>query len=142
MPGLVPKSDFIALEGITSLVAAGEPPLLARHRRAFEDYAHDKARGYAGYWQHWTVNEEVRSLVADLLNLQASEISLVGSASEGISQVISSIDWRQGDNAVSTAIEYASGVYAFSGLRKFGVDARMIEPRRWQVGVEELHCCL
>jgi cysteine desulfurase / selenocysteine lyase len=138
MPGLVPKSDFIALKGITSLVAGGEPPLLERHRRAFEEYAQDKARGYAGYWKHWAVNEEVRSLVAGLLNLQAADISLIGSASEGISQVISSIDWQQGDNAVTTAIEYASGVFAFSGLRKFGVEARTIEPRRWQIGADEL----
>ncbi len=138
MPGLVAKSDFIALEGITSLVAAGEPPLLERHRRAFEDYAHDKALGFAGYWQHWAVNEEVRSLVADLLNLQSEDISLIGSASEGISQVISSIDWQLGDNAVTTAIEYASGRFAFSGLRKFGVGARMVEPRHWRVDAEQL----
>ena len=138
MPGLVPKSDFIALESVTSLVAGGEPPLLKTHRQAFEEYARDKARGYAGYWQHWAVTEEVRYLVAALLNLQAGDISLVGSASEGISQVISSIDWQPGDNAVTTAIEYASGVYAFSGLRKFGVEAKTIEPRRWQVGVDDL----
>jgi selenocysteine lyase/cysteine desulfurase len=138
MPGLVPKSDFIALEGITSLVTGGEPPLLKKHRQAFEDYATDKARGYAGYWQHWTVNEEVRSLVADLLHMRADDISLVGSASEGISQVISSIDWQSGDNAVTTAIEYASGLFAFSGLQKSGVDARMVEPDGWLVDIEHL----
>ncbi|HSD68740.1 MAG TPA: aminotransferase class V-fold PLP-dependent enzyme [Woeseiaceae bacterium] len=138
MPGLVPKSDFIALEGITNLVAGGEPPLLKMHRKAFEDYAADKARGYAGYWQHWAINEEVRSLVAGLLHMQADDISLVGSASEGISQVISSIDWQPGDNAVTSAIEYASGRFAFSGLQKFGVDARMVEPDRWHVDIEKL----
>lgn len=139
MPGLVPKSDFIELEGVTSLVTGGEPPLLKRHRQAFEAYATDKARGYAGYWQHWTVNEEVHSLVAGLLQMQAGDISLVGSASEGMSQVISSIDWRPGDNAVTTTIEYASGQYAFSGLQKFGVAARMVEPNDWHVDIEQLN---
>jgi selenocysteine lyase/cysteine desulfurase len=138
MPGLVLKSDFILPEGVTSLVAGGEPPLLKTHRQAFEEYARDKAQGYAGYWRHWAINEEVRFLVAAMLNLQAGDISLVGSASEGISQVISSIDWHQGDNAVTTSIEYASGRYAFSGLRKIGVDARMIEPRGWQADAEQL----
>ena len=92
MTGLVPKSDFISLEGKTSLVAGGEPPLLKRHRDAFEQYAHDKSLGYAGYWRHWTVNEDVRAIIADMLHLAADDISLLGSASEGISQVVSSID--------------------------------------------------
>ncbi len=55
MTGLVPKSDFIALEGKISLVGGGEPPLLKRHRDAFEQYANDKSLGYAGYWHHWTL---------------------------------------------------------------------------------------
>ena len=107
MPGLVPKSDFIVPEGICSLVSGGEPPLLKRHRHAFEAYANDKARGFVGYWNHWTVNEEVRALLGEMLNLQADDISLTGCASEGISQVVSSIDWQNGDNAVTAAMEYA-----------------------------------
>ena len=138
MAGLVPKSDFIALEGTISLVAGGEPPLLKRHRDAFDVYAHDKARGFVGYWDHWSVNEEVRALLADMLDLQADDISLTGCASEGISQVVSSIDWRKGDNAVTSDMEYASGRFAFSGLRKFGVDARIVESRGWHINVKEL----
>ena len=138
MTGLAPKSDFIALEGTSSLVAGGETPLLKRHRDAFEAYAHDKARGFVGYWDHWSVNEEVRSLLADMLELQADDVSLTGSASEGIAQVISSIDWRKGDNAVTAEMEYASGRFAFSGLRKFGVDARTVDARGWRIDAEQL----
>ena len=138
MAGLVPRSDFIALDGITSLVTGGEPPLLQRHRDAFEAYAHDKARGFAGYWDHWTVNEEVRALLADMLDLQVGDISLTGSASEGIAQVVSSIDWRKGDNAVAADTEYASGRFAFSGLKRFGVDARIVESRGWRIDEKQL----
>ena len=118
MTGLVPKSDFISLEGKTSLVAGGEPPLLKRHRDAFEQYAHDKSLGYAGYWRHWTVNEDVRAIIADMLHLAADDISLLGSASGGISQVVSSIDWESGDNAVTADLEFASGRFSFSQLGK------------------------
>ena len=138
MTGLAPKSDFIALEGTSSLVAGGEPPLLQRHRDAFEAYAHDKARGFVGYWDHWSVNEEVRTLLAEMLKLATDDISLTGSASEGIAQVVSSIDWRNGDNAVTAEMEYASGRFAFSGLRKFGVDARSIDSRGWRIDAEQL----
>lgn len=138
MPGLVPKSDFIAPEGICSLVSGGEPPLLQRHRHAFEAYANDKARGFVGYWNHWTVNEEVRALLGEMLNLQADDISLTGCASEGISQVVSSIDWQKGDNAVTAAMEYASGKFAFTGLKKFGVDARIVEFPGWRIDEKQL----
>jgi selenocysteine lyase/cysteine desulfurase len=138
LPGLIAKSEFIGLDGVTSLVTGGEPPLLQKHRQAFEDYANDKAQGHAGYWKHWAVNEEVRALAAAMLNLQTHNISLIGSASEGISQVVSSIDWRAGDNAVTADVEYASGRFAFAGLQKFGVEARIQKTRRWRVDVREL----
>jgi selenocysteine lyase/cysteine desulfurase len=138
MSGLLAKSDLIGLDGMTSLVTGGEPPLLVKHRQAFEDYARDKAQGYAGYWKHWAVNEEVRSLAAELLGMQAGNISLIGSASEGISQVVSSVDWRAGDNAVTADVEYASGRFAFAGLQKLGVEARIIRTGHWRVDLEQL----
>jgi len=133
MAGLVPRSDFILPEGVTSLVAGGEPPLLQAHRGAFEYYAMDKARGLAGYWNLWAVNDEVRALLAGMLQLEPGDLSLIGSTSEGIAQVVSSIDWQAGDNAVTADTEYASGRYAFAGLARFGVEARLVESRRWQV---------
>ncbi|HMA13188.1 MAG TPA: hypothetical protein VKP12_00285, partial [Kiloniellaceae bacterium] len=51
-----PKSDFIGLEGKIHLATGGEPPLLVRHRDAFERFARDKAGGYDGYWTHWKVD--------------------------------------------------------------------------------------
>lgn len=138
LTGLVPKSDFISLEGKTSLVAGGEPPLLKRHRDAFEQYAHDKSLGYAGYWRHWTVNEDARALIADMLDLAADDISLLGSASEGISQVVSSIDWQAGDNAVTADLEFASGRFSFSQLEKFGVKPRIVESHGSYINTENI----
>ncbi len=138
MTGLVPKSDFIALGDKTSLVAGGEPPLLKRHRDAFERYAHDKSMGYAGYWHHWTVNEEVRAMLADMLHLEANDISLLGSASEGISQVVSSINWQAGDNAVTADLEYASGKFAFCRLKDVGVEARFVKSHSRYISAEQI----
>jgi len=138
MAGLVPKTDFISLQGKTSLVAGGEPPLLKRHRDAFEEYAKDKSQGYSGYWQHWAVNEEVRTLLADMLHLATDDISLLGSASEGISQVVSSIDWYADDNAVTADLDFASGRFAFSRLKRFGVEPRIVDGHGSYVDVEKI----
>jgi len=138
MTGLVPKSDFILPEGVVSLVSGGEPPLLRVHREAFERYARDKAAGLTGYWNLWDTNEQVRAMLAGMLNLEASDLALIGSTSEGIAQVVSSIDWRAGDNAVTANTEYASGRFALAGLQKFGVEARLVESRDWRVDAERL----
>ena len=44
-----PTSDFIGLDRKIHLASGGEPPLLVKHREAFESFAADKARGYDGF---------------------------------------------------------------------------------------------
>jgi len=135
---LAPKSDFIGLEGVTHLATGGEPPLLKAHRDAFEAYARDKSRGYPGYYTHWAVADEARHHLAAMTGLAAEEIAFLGSASASINCVLSSIDWRDGDNVVTSALEYASGRYAFARLEGLGVEARMIEPSGWRVDIGDL----
>ena len=62
-----PRSDFIGIENIIHLATGGEPPLLARHRGAFEKFARDKAAGMSGYAGHWELVEGVRNNVAGFL---------------------------------------------------------------------------
>ncbi len=135
---LAAKSDFIGLDGITHLATGGEPPLLKAHRTAFETYARDKARGYPGYYAHWAVAEEVRARLAAMTGLSADDFALVGSTSTGINTVLSSIDWRSGDNVVSATLEYASGRYAFARLVGLGVETRLVEPRGWLIDIDDL----
>jgi selenocysteine lyase/cysteine desulfurase len=109
-----PKSDFIGLEGKIHLATGGEPPLLKAHRQAFERFASDKAGGNAGYRRHWEVVNEVRERIARWLRLEPGDIALLGNASEGIMRVVSSFDWRPGDNVVVPELDYASGRYALA----------------------------
>ncbi len=135
---LAPKSDFIGLEGITLLATGGEPPLLKSHREAFEEFARDKARGFEGYRAHLAVGDDVRSRLATLTGLSADDFALLGSASAGIASVLSSIDWRSGDNVVTSSLEYASGRYAFARLAGLKVETRLVEPAGWQVELDGL----
>ena len=130
---LAPKSDFIGLEGITHLATGGEPPLLKSHRKAFEEFARDKARGFDGYRAHWAVGDDVRGRLAALTGLAAEDFALLGIAS-----VFSSIDWRSGDNVVTSSLEYASGRYAFARLAGLEVETRLVEPAGWQVELDGL----
>ena len=45
---LVPRSDFVGLEGVTHLAAGGEAPWLAAHTEALALLARDQSGGNAG----------------------------------------------------------------------------------------------
>jgi selenocysteine lyase/cysteine desulfurase len=133
-----PKSDFIGLEGKVHLATGGEPPLLKAHRAAFELFAADKADGFCGYHRHWDVATEVRERLARMLGLEADEIALLGNASEGIMRVVSSIDWRPGDNVVVPELDYASGRFALASLKAQGVELRLVPADGWALAPDRL----
>jgi len=126
-----PKSDFIGLDGKVHLATGGEPPLLVKHREAFEAFATDKARGYDGYWAHWKVDDKVRATVARLLRLEPGDIALIGNASDGIMSVVSGLGWQDGDNVVVPELDYASGRFALASLQRQGVELRLVPARGW-----------
>lgn len=136
---LAPKSDFIGLDdGRVHLATGGQPPLLKRHRDAFEAYAADKARGPAGYQRHWEVGQAAKRRLAALTGLPAEDHALIGNASEGVARALSAIDWRAGDNVVVSALDYASGRHSMLRLGQLGVEARVVPGRGWRIEVDDL----
>lgn len=136
---LAPKSDYIGLDdGRVHLATGGQPPLLVAHRAAFEAFAADKARGTEGYKQHWRVGERAKAKVARLTGLPAADHAFVGSASEGLARVVSSIDWRPGDTVVVSDRDYASGRFTALRLERLGVEARLVPARGWVIDEGDL----
>jgi selenocysteine lyase/cysteine desulfurase len=133
-----PKTDFIGLGGKVYLATGGEPPLLKSHRNAFELFAEDKAGGFSGYHRHWEVIDQVRAGIARLTSLQPADIALLGNASEAIMRVVSSIDWRPGDNVVVPSLDYASGRYALANLKAKGVELRLVPAVGWALDTDHL----
>jgi selenocysteine lyase/cysteine desulfurase len=64
-------------------------------------------------------------MLAQMLNVEASDIALVGSSSAGMIQVVSAYDWQSGDEVVTVDDEYPSGRYLFTWLARYGVTAVM-----------------
>ena len=134
-----PHSDFIGLSADTvHLATGGQPPLLKAHERAFAEFAADKARGQAGYENHWQVAGDAKRLLAMLTGIAADDHAFVGSASEAINKVISSLDWRTGDNVVVADKDYASGRFALLRLAKLDVEARIVKSSGWAIDAEQL----
>lgn len=133
-----PRDDFIGLENVIHLATGGEPPLLRSHRDAFERFAADKAGGLDGYRSHWAVVDQVRARIGNLTGLAPQDIALTGNASEAIAKVVSSFDWKPGDNVVAPALDYASGRFALGRLETQGVTPRLIPCEGWYIDMERL----
>jgi selenocysteine lyase/cysteine desulfurase len=71
---------------------------------------------YSARARHWKVGMEVKSHLAAITGLLADDFALIGNASEGIVRAITSLDWRPGDNAVVSALDFESGRFALAGL--------------------------
>jgi len=119
------KSDFIGLDGIHHLAAGGETPMLKSHLAAAAEFMHDKALGMPGRERFFAKRQRACQLLADMLNVTAQDISLLGSSSAGIVQVVCALDWHPGNEVVVVDDEYPSGRYAFTWLERFAVTVKM-----------------
>lgn len=135
---LIPKDEFIGLEGVCHLATGGQPPLLRAHRRAYAAFEHDKAIGMAGYERHWEVGLRVKAQLAAMTGLEPGDFGLLGNASEGIVRAVSAIPWQAGDNAVSAELDYKSGRAALAMLGGAGVALRLVPPVGWETSEQAI----
>jgi selenocysteine lyase/cysteine desulfurase len=68
----------------------------------------------------------------------AERIAFMPSAAEGMGWLARGLDWREGDNVVSTNLEFPSVAYAWRNLRQQGVEVRLVPHGDWRVREEDL----
>jgi cysteine desulfurase / selenocysteine lyase len=110
--------------GTVHVCAGGETPVLRSIAAALDRYAEDKSCGPASRPR---VDEEAERLCARLAafwSVQPDEIGLVTSVAEGMSLLVESIAWREGDAVVVAADEYPSVV---APLSRKGVALRLAD---------------
>ena len=81
---------------------------------------------------------EVRRDAARLLHARAEEIAFVQNTAAGLSLIALGLSWREGDNVVAIADEYPSNIYPWLGLRRWGVETRLVARTEARFGVDEL----
>lgn len=101
-------ADFRIPAGIAHVCAAGETPFLHRHDDAFADYARDKSEGSPGRTRQEARVASARDRAARLFGVDAGDIGFVSSVAEGVSMVVESLDWRDGDEVLVDPDEYPS----------------------------------
>ena len=135
---LVSPSKFVGIDGVTHLCSGGESPWLKCQEEVYELFAHNKSLSYQGRDTLLGHVESCRQKMGQLWKVDAERVSFMASAAEGMNWLARGLDWRKGDNVVTTNLEFPSVAYAWQNLAERGVEIRSVPHRNWQVSETEL----
>lgn len=101
-------------------------PLSVRACEAMERHARDQRDHGALHWREWYAEyDKLREALATLIGATPGEIAILKNTSEGISFVAEGLRWQEGDNVVTTAMEFPSNWTPWKNLASRGVECRM-----------------
>lgn len=131
MRGPVYKHLFPRAQEVAYLDTAAEGLPLPAVEQSFSEYYRAKARGTPGREELHAVESEALELVARLLGTEPANVAFLASASDALSLLALSIDWRPGDQVLISDLEFPSNVLPWLRLKKqMGLDVVVISSDR------------
>jgi len=101
-------------------------PLSSRACEAMERHARDQRDFGATHWREWYAEYvRLREAAGRLIGAQPDEIAILKNTSEGLSFVAEGMRWREGDNVVTTSLEFPSNWTPWKRLERRGVECRV-----------------
>ena len=135
---LISPDQFVGLEGVTHLCTGGEAPWLKTQEAVYTEFARLKSAGHDGREEIYARGERCRSRMGELWRVPSDRIAFMPSAAEGMNWLARGLDWQEGDNVVTTNLEFPSVAYAWRDLRAHGVEVRLVPHRNWLVHEKDL----
>ena len=138
------RTEFPVTQSYVYMNHAGVAPLSNRVRNAMIGFAEDATVNGAVNVESWIETiESCRSVAAQLTNADATEIAFMKNTTQGILIASNGIDWRAGDNVVTTAVEFPANVYPWWSLKeRYGVETRMVSEREGRIYLEDIVAAL
>ena len=135
---LISPDQFVGLEGVTHLCTGGEAPWLKAQKAVYAEFARLKSAGHDGREEIYARGERCRARMGELWRVPSERIAFMPSAAEGMNWLARGLDWQEGDNVVTTNLEFPSVAYAWKDLRARGVEVRLVPHRDWLVHETDL----
>ena len=111
------RSLFPITQNYIYMNHAAVSPLSTRVRDAMASLADDVMRHGTAHYEDWyRTYDKVRSSAARLVNARPHEIAFVRNTSDGISTVANGLELREGDNVVTSDVEFPSNIYPWMRL--------------------------
>lgn len=119
---------------------AGVAPLSLRVRNAMRAFLDDATDDGALNSDDWAATaESCRQSAAKLIRANLNEIAFMKNTTQGILLAANGIDWQEGENVVTTAVEFPANVYPWWSLKeRYGVETRMVAEREGRIRLSEL----
>jgi cysteine desulfurase/selenocysteine lyase len=117
---------FPVTRNLTYFNHAAVGPLSLRAYEAMEKHARDQRDYGAIHWRDWYAEyDRLREAAARLLGSTPQEIAILKNTSEGVSFVAEGLRWNEGENVVTTAMEFPSNWTPWLLLARRGVECRV-----------------
>ncbi len=122
------RREFPLNDDLIYLNHAGVSPWPARTADAVRSFAEENIHRGASRYSQWLGTESrLREQCRRLINAPSTdEISLLKNTSEGVSVVACGLDWKRGDNVVSSDEEFPSNRIPWQAQQGHGVEFRQI----------------
>jgi cysteine desulfurase / selenocysteine lyase len=121
------REQFPVTRQLVYLSHAAVGPLSTRAFEAMRAHAENQLLRGATDWREWYDEyARFRGTAARLLNCTAGEISILKNTSEGLAFAAEGLDWRDGDNVITTDLEFPSNASPWKALERRGVECRVI----------------
>ncbi|MBF0371495.1 MAG: aminotransferase class V-fold PLP-dependent enzyme [Magnetococcales bacterium] len=131
------RSEFPLREGLVYLNHAGVAPIPKRSADKIAALTnHLVNHGASRYGELDRAQERIRRQCAQLIKGNPEQLAFVASTSEGLSFVALGIDWRRGDEIITTDQEFPSNIVIWLDIaRRFGVKVHQV-PSKPDGGVD------
>ncbi len=120
------QSEFCLANDILYLNHAAIAPWPKRTVKAVADFSQENALlGSKNYLAWVEIESELRKMMCHLINAPSpDDIALLKNTSEALSVVAFGLDWKPGDNVVTTDQEFPSNRIVWEALQNQGVELR------------------
>jgi cysteine desulfurase/selenocysteine lyase len=116
------RQIFVAHAGVTPLPKCAADAMISHIRRSCEDHQE--------FGEVLRDIDRTRTVCADLIGADKSEIALLGPTSLGLSLFANGVTWRARDEVVCYQDDYPSNVYPWMALASQGVKIRHLRPEK------------
>ena len=120
------RAAFPVTNHCTYLNHAAVAPLPNPVRVAMSKFIADRGVIFNRKNRYETIPDDLRSILAWLINGTPEEIAFVQNTSEGLNIIANGLPLKEGDNIIYCDMEFPANVYPWMNLQRKGIEARCI----------------
>ncbi len=120
------RGAFPVVKHCTYLDHAAVSPLPDPVRAAMSKYVADRGVIFGRKPRYEHVSDDLRAVLAWLINGTPEEIAFVQNTSEGLNIIANALPLQPGDNVIFCDMEFPANVYPWMNLQRRGIEARCI----------------